>query len=448
MIIAISHISCLRRARIWLLLWILCSLASRGDVLRVLTANVSNVTVNLTNTTAAITNVLGNLFTWPAGIQLTGPYASISVNYSNLVIAPNGSTPAEGDLLTHQYHHHTRIFWTAGVTFLAFASANTNEGDGGTQTAICISTNRGTNWTAPILIVPSQSKWDNAAIVDGERITYPRDWETLNGTNYLIVASDRWTNGGRTHGDALMACPVFTNGTVGMTVLIATNGVYGSIDGKAVPDYDAIIGPPLLALSKLYGCWGGSQPGGGSASSWVGWLWNPSPDVTFVEPNIFSADGSTTNFFRIWRVAGPASLLSNVWQQYTIDAGANWSAPVQSGIPNSPSETTGLRLTDGRFVVVGNPRYMDANFARDPLFLAVTDVRSLTFTNVYDIVQGIGATPVYPGWAKGGGASYCHAVQVGNYLYVSYSCQKERICFSRVLIPGLADNNNDPWPGE
>ena len=69
-----------------------------------------------------------------------------------------------------------------------------------------------------------------------------------------------------------------------------------------------------------------------------------------------------------------------------------------------------------------------------------------TITNVTSIRQGLTGTPTYSGTGKGGGAQYPDAVQVGNYLYVSYSMQKESIGFSRVLIPGLADDNSDAWP--
>jgi hypothetical protein len=211
------------------------------------------------------------------------------------------------------------------------------------------------------------------------------------------------------------------------------------MNGKAPVDYDSTLGPPLMTISKLYGCWGGTAPGGGVDRSWIGWRWDGTG--TTVEPNVFSSDGSSTNFYRIWRVVNGYNN-NLVVQQYSTNAGADWSTNMESEIPNSPSETVGRRLADERTVFVGNPKYYSGS-GRDPLFLAITDANSTSITNVWAIRQGISQTPTYRGWGKGGGSSYPDCVQVGNYLYVSYSMQKESIGFSRVLIPGLEDNNND-----
>lgn len=368
-----------------------------------------------------------------------GPYEVLGgiSNYS--VLVPNGSTISEGDIVTHQYHHHTRIWWMQGVTVLAASSCATNEADGGMQTIVFFSTNSGVNWSAPVLAVPSQSRWiyTSGYFTNNVRVTYPRNFTYHGGTNYLITAVDQFVNDGREHGDALLACAVFTNQTVGPLFRISS-ATYTNMDGKASVDYDAVLGPPLMADSKLFGCWGGTSPGGEPASEWLGWLWDGTGTV--VEPNVFSADGSGTNYYRIWRAVGTYDT-HLVYQQSSTNAGTNWSSLSASEIPNAPSEVVGRRLNDGRTVFLGNPVYY-SGAGRDPLFLAITD-GTTAITNVWALRQNESQTPTYGGWGKGGGASYVDAIQVYSNLYVSYSLQKESLAFSRVPIPGWAA---DPLP--
>jgi hypothetical protein len=345
-------------------------------------------------------------------------------------------------MATHQFHHHTRISWFHGMTFLAFSSSGTNEDQGGQQCAISFSSNRGLTWsTPPTQVIPSQSEWTDIHTDDGQRITYPRNFTLYNGTNYLTCAVDFRTNGGYRHGAALISCPVFTDGTIGSIFRISTNS-YPSTDGKAVPSYDSVLGPPLLLDSaELFGCWGGTAPGGGSSSDWVGWKFDGVS--TWVEPNVFPLDILGQNFIKLWRETGIAFGKTNVGLSWSTNRGVTWTNPIDiSQIPNAPSETAGLMLIDGRYAIIGNA-VNHFPVIRDPLFLAITAMGGTAITNVSAIRQGVGATPVYPGFAKEGGAQYPGACQVGNYLYVSYSLQKENVGFSRVLIPGLADNNND-----
>lgn len=374
-----------------------------------------------------------SLFSWPSATDVKGPYPLVSVSQNTTVLTPP-ATPAisESDLLTHQYRHHTRISAFGGLIFLAFSSAGTNEADGGMQCAMCISTNKGTNWSAPISVVPSQSQFTNLYFLAGSRISYPRDFEIYNGTNYLVCAvDDIESSGGLYYGSALLAVACYTNGTIGPLLRISS-ATYPVVDGKSVASYDSTFGPGLMALSKVYGCWGGSSVNS-AQSEWIGWWYSGS--ILLDEPNTFSVDGSTTNLYRIARAS------SSVMQSHSIDSGATWSASFGTSVPNAPSETTGLRLSTGQFVIIGNP--VSGSTLRDPLYLAITASNSTTITNVYAIRQGLSQVPTYPGFGKQGGAAYPSVCQNGNYLYVGYSMQKESIGFSRVLIPGLPDNNND-----
>lgn len=389
-------------------------------------------------------------FTWP--VSNAGPYTVASTLTSTTVFFPNGETPTENDLATHRYSHHTRIWNYQGTTWLAFSSSGTNESDSGTQTVISHSTDHGLTWSAPGLVVPSQSAWNAPGAVEGIRMVFPRNFQLYDGTNYLVTAVDEYNANIHAFGIALFACPVYTDGTIGSLFRISTNS-YTPKDGASFVEYNSILGPPLMAYSKVYGCWGNSgADASGENLEWMSSFYQYDPiTILQTEPNTFSVDGSETNLYRIWRgVSSYSPECSNcplfLWQQRSTNSGVNWSTnELQTAIPNTPSESVGRRLSTGQYVIVGNPQMyvQGVSIWRDPLFMAISEPGTTTITNVTAIRQGLTGTPTYAGNFKGGGAQYPDCQQVGNYLYVSYSMQKESIGFSRVLIPGLEDNNND-----
>lgn len=386
-------------------------------------------------------------FTWPA--SNSGPYTVTENSTNRIVLVPNSSFATENDLATHKYHHLMRITRIENTIAIAFSSGRTNESDGGLQCGIIFSTNRGVSWSSPVQVVPSQSEWTNSpgAYLAGSRLSYPRNFTLYNGTNYLTCSVDNVTTNSVFSGAALLSCAVYSDGTIGTLFRITTNS-YPVVDGRSVPSYDSTLGPPLLDDSKVYGTWGGSYPtsAGNPQSDWPGWLFRD-PRI-WTEPNTFSADGSTTNLYRIWRMAGETgSAITNlnyVWQQQSTNSGTSWTSdPVMTAIPNNPSEVAGIRLSTGQFAILGNPvRYDAGSVNRDPLFLAISD-QTGNITNVSGLVQGISGTPVYASGSKGGGAQYPGLMQFGNYIYSAYSLRKEDIGFSRTLIPGLEDSNND-----
>jgi hypothetical protein len=425
-----------------------CELVGAGICKRTLTTNeqirLKQEIINRGNRNATSTNDPGfPRFKWPAGTNITGPYPLVPTIVNATVSAPNSSAATEGSIPSHKYSHHTGIAAQAlsgggYMEWVAFSSNATNETDGGMQTAVCYSTDKGVTWSAPLLAVPSQSNWQlsQPTNIVGSRYAYPRNFTLYNGTNYLIIGvDDLLDTGGDLHGAALYAIACNTNGTLG-TLFRISSAACPTVDGKTVPAYDSTLGPPLMIDSKIYGVWGGSTPNPGAPAEWTGW--QQALQQTYVEPTTFSVDGGATKFYRIWR--GLNNFYSS--QAYTTDAGTNWTIPYPTEIPNTPSETRGLRLTDGRFAILGNPVSSSGTVYRDPLFLALTAANSVVVTNVYAIRQGISKDPIYAGYGKSGGASYVSAVQIGNHIHAAYSLEKETIGMSNFLIPGLAEDNN------
>lgn len=373
-------------------------------------------------------------FKWPTSVSNSGPYTVASGVSNYLIASPSGGAILEGSPTTHQYHHHTRISWDDPTIAVACSSAYTNEADSGMQTHIYFSTNMGVNWSAATVVVPSQSIWTNVpygSTTIGQRISYPRDFQTHSGTNWLVCAVDHYyTTAYREVGDALFACAVFTNQTIGTLYRISTNDYYQSNGYPAVlPDFNQPLSDLLMSNTIVFGHWGG-RSNVAPTTVWNHWVDYTGINV-FVEPTTFSADGSRANLHRLWR----SGLMSDrLHQSFSRDSGATWTQINICQVPNAPTASTALRLSDGRFCIVTNPKDTTGQ-DRDPLFMALTGVNSMTVTNVLAIRQGLVQTPTYAGWGKHGGASYASAVQAGTNLLVAYSLQKESLGFSVVPIP-------------
>jgi hypothetical protein len=386
-------------------------------------------------------------FTWSEAVSNRGPYTLAAMVSNTVVAVPTGETPIESDVATHRYRHHTRIYNFSGVTALAWSSAYQNEEDSGMQTALAFSSDRGFTWSAPLQALASQATFTNIYTNIGVRISYPRDFQFFNNTNYLVCAVDLIHTNGARIGAALVAVPIFTNQTIGAGILISTNA-YEKINGKpdVLPEFSQTLHDSLMPRTKVFGRFGGNNPYDPVDTEWTDWYINGSG--IFCHPSTFAADNTGTNFYRFWRVNGDYNIgeeidVQLVAQQYSTNSGLTWNQLTSTTIPSDPAVTVGVRLTDGRFAVIGNPAPYSYNF-RDPLYLAITAPNSTAITNVWAIRQGLNnSDKIYSGYGKTGAASYVDAVQLGNYIYVSYSIYKENIGFSRVLIPELEDNNND-----
>lgn len=72
-----------------------------------------------------------------------------------------------------------------------------------------------------------------------------------------------------------------------------------------------------------------------------------------------------------------------LYRSLSSDDGRTWSRPVQTNFPDATSKVSGLRLRDGRYVLVSNPNPKK----RDPLTLSISD-DGLVFTKMLSLVGG------------------------------------------------------------
>lgn len=92
-----------------------------------------------------------------------------------------------------------------------------------------------------------------------------------------------------------------------------------------------------------------------------------------------------------------------LYRSFSIDNGRNWSRPVQTDFPDARSKFNGLRLSDGRYVLVSNPDPKK----RDPLTISISD-DGMVFTKMGYLVGGRHI-------------DYPHVIEHDGFLYIAFA---------------------------
>lgn len=113
-----------------------------------------------------------------------------------------------------------------------------------------------------------------------------------------------------------------------------------------------------------------------------------------------------------------------LFRAFSTDHGRTWTRPVRTNFPDAKSKFSGVRLRDGRYVLVSNPHPK----RRDPLALAVSD-DGLVFTKM--------------GYLAGGRhVDYPHVIEHGDSLYVAFATAKQTMEVLKVKVADLARIQN------
>ena len=126
-------------------------------------------------------------------------------------------------------------------------------------------------------------------------------------------------------------------------------------------------------------------------------------------------DDNLVAFFRDNRGSG------SLFRGFSIDEGQTWTKPVRTNFPDSKSKFSGLKLKDGRYVLVSNPNPKQ----RDPLTLAVSD-DGLVFHSMGYLVGGRHI-------------DYPHVIEHEGALYVAFAGAKQTVEVLRTLRMILVD---------
>jgi hypothetical protein len=105
---------------------------------------------------------------------------------------------------------------------------------------------------------------------------------------------------------------------------------------------------------------------------------------------------------------------------FSTDHGRTWSAPMRTNFPDSTSKFSGVRLPDGRYVLVSNPHPK----RRDPMTLAVSH-DGLVFTAMGYLVGGRHV-------------DYPHVIEHEGFLYVAFATAKQTVEVLKIAVAELA----------
>ena len=108
-----------------------------------------------------------------------------------------------------------------------------------------------------------------------------------------------------------------------------------------------------------------------------------------------------------------------LYRAFSTDSGHTWSVPVKTDFPDARSKAHGLRLQDGRFVLVSNSNPKK----RDPLTLALS-ADGIVFDKLFYLVGG---RPV----------DYPHVMEHNGMLLIAHSGGKRSVEIERVRIADL-----------
>lgn len=109
-----------------------------------------------------------------------------------------------------------------------------------------------------------------------------------------------------------------------------------------------------------------------------------------------------------------------IFRAFSTDAGRTWSTPVATDFPDARSKLHGLRMKDGRYVLVSNANPKK----RDPLTLALSD-DGMIFHSLFYLVGGRHV-------------DYPHVMEHDGYLYIAHSGGKRSVEVQRVRVADLA----------
>ena len=109
-----------------------------------------------------------------------------------------------------------------------------------------------------------------------------------------------------------------------------------------------------------------------------------------------------------------------LYRSFSTDNGRTWSSPVQTNFPDARSKFHGLRLQDGRYVLVSNSNYKK----RDPLTLAISE-DGMVYTKMGYLVGGRHI-------------DYPHVLEHNGYLLIAFAGDaKQKIEVVKVKVSDL-----------
>ncbi|GJM33606.1 MAG: hypothetical protein DHS20C18_26070 [Saprospiraceae bacterium] len=108
-----------------------------------------------------------------------------------------------------------------------------------------------------------------------------------------------------------------------------------------------------------------------------------------------------------------------LYRAFSTDNGRNWTKPVRTNFPDATSKFSGVRLPDGRYVLVSNPNPKK----RDPLAISISD-DGIIFNKMGYLVGGRHI-------------DYPHVIEHEGYLLVAFASAKQTVEVLKIKISDL-----------
>ena len=120
-----------------------------------------------------------------------------------------------------------------------------------------------------------------------------------------------------------------------------------------------------------------------------------------------------------------------LFRSYSTDQGRTWSSPVKTNFPDATSKLHGLRLSDGRYVLVSNPyprKHQPNPRLRDPLAISISDDGKVFHSMGY--------------LAGGRWLDYPHVMEHDGHLLIAFAGGKQSVEILKVKIGDLDSLGN------
>lgn len=114
-----------------------------------------------------------------------------------------------------------------------------------------------------------------------------------------------------------------------------------------------------------------------------------------------------------------------LFRSFSSDNGRTWSKPVRTNFPDARSKFSGVRLSDGRYVLVSNANPEK----RDPLVLSISD-DGMVFNKMFYLFGGRHV-------------DYPHVIEHDGHLLIAFAGKKETVEVMKVKISDLDKLKND-----
>lgn len=345
------------------------------------------------------------------GGALTGNYTALpGVATTDTVTAVGAGNQA--------FNHIPHVIEYYGDLHIIYATANTDEEEPGQYARYQKSTDGGSTWSTPVTILESQDDITNGWTTGG-RVVIPSCFAVVSGVLYGVFdINDRGASGGARTGVGVLAVSIDNSANFGTPVWIE------NVDGTtnvptAVPTFPSYSFDSSLRTSiRNYLL---SDP-----QYKPGWYFSvqSSDDLysryteglkDLSEPSFYTAgNGLEVGLWRYLLSGGGVAARSKI-------SVVNNSAR-NTSVPDWPSRTRVLRVSENYFVMVGN----NDNTDRSPLFVAFSiDGYNWDADNIYNLdTETTG--PTYSGQFKETGVQYPDLIQKSNGDIVCvYSVNKE-----------------------